>query len=387
MIRAITLLALLLTNLTTTAVRGQEEMEIPPGTPYFHEYDPPSTLVVPEHEVTRSRFPFIDVHNHQWQLPEQDVDELVREMDALNMAVLVNLSGRGFRRVENEDGTVSFGLNDTDFLKRGVENGTRSAPGRIEVFTNLDLRGVGDPDWQERALRQLEDDFAAGAVGLKIYKSLGMDAKDVSGERIPVDDTRLDPIWAKCGELGIPVLIHSADPAPFWQPKDGENERLLELMERPGRIRLPGEYPSWEQIIGEQHNLFRKHPGTNFIAAHLGWLGNDLARLGRLLDELPNVTTEIGAVLAELGRQPRFARQFFIDYQDRILFGKDSWTPSEYHVYFRVLETSDEYFDYYRRRHGLWKIYGMDLPDEVLRKVYYENALRIIPGIARSLFP
>jgi len=370
------------------AVHAQEEeVAISPDTPYFHQYDPPSTLVVPQHPVSRSRFPFIDVHNHQWQLPDQDLGELTREMDALNMAVMVNLSGRGFRRVENQDGTVSFGLNDGEFLKRGVENVRRSAPGRLVVFTNLDLQGIGEPDWQQRTLRQLETDVANGAVGLKIYKNLGMDAKDGSGERIPVDDPRLDPVWAKCGELGIPVLIHTGDPAPFWQPKNADNERLLELMERPGRIRSPGEYPPWEQIMGEQHNVFRKHPETSFIAAHLDWMGNDLARLGKLLDELPNVNTEIGAVLAELGRQPRFARRFFIDHQDRILFGKDSWVPSEYHVYFRVLQTADEYFDYYRRRHGLWKIYGMDLPDDVLRKVYYENALRIIPGIDRSLFP
>ncbi|MEE8526428.1 MAG: amidohydrolase family protein, partial [Thermoanaerobaculia bacterium] len=352
-----------------------------------HEYDPPSTLVVPEHLVERAKYPFIDVHSHQPRMAEQDLAEVTAEMDKLNMAVMVNLSGRGFRRVENEDGTVSFGLGDGGFLKRGVENVKRSAPGRVVVFTNLGLAGIDEPDWQQRTLRQLETDVANGAVGLKIYKSLGMDAKDGSGKRIPVDDPRLDPVWAKCGELGIPVLIHTGDPAPFWQPKDPDNERLLELMERPGRIRKPGEYPPWEEIMGEQHNIFRKHPGTSFIAAHLGWMGNDLGALGKLLDELPNVSTEIGAVLAELGRQPRFARQFFIEYQDRILFGKDSWTPSEYHVYFRVLETADDYFDYYRRRHGLWKIYGLDLPDGVLRKLYYENALRIIPGIDRSLFP
>ncbi len=139
--------------------------------------------------------------------------------------------------------------------------------------------------------------------------------------------------------------------------------------------------------MSEQHNLFRKHPKTIFINAHLGWMGNDLARLGKLLDDLPNVYTEIGAVLAELGRQPRFARQWLIRYQDRVLLGKDSWKPEEYHVYFRTLETDDEYFDYYRRRHAFWKIYGLDLPDEVLRKIYFKNALAIIPGLDRSAFP
>ncbi len=365
--------------LAALAVLGQE---IPP----FHEYDPPSTLVVPAHPTTRARFPFVDVHNHQFRMPDQDLTELVREMDRLNMAVMVNLSGRGFRRFEAEDGSTRFGLDSGDYLRRAVENGRRTAPGRFAVFTNIDLNGIDEPGWAERAADQLAADVASGAKGLKIYKSLGMEARDGSGRRIPVDDPRLDPVWAKCGELGIPVLIHSADPAPFWQPKDGMNERLLELMERPERFRDPGENPPWEQIIGEQHHVFRKHPETTFINAHLGWLGNDLARLGRLLDELPNVHTEIGAVLAELGRQPRFARQFFERYQDRILFGKDSWRPEEYHVYFRVLETADEYFDYYRRRHAFWKMYGLALPDEILQKVYYKNALRIIPGLDPALF-
>ena len=139
--------------------------------------------------------------------------------------------------------------------------------------------------------------------------------------------------------------------------------------------------------MAEQQNLFRKHPKTTFIMAHLGWFGNDLKRLGEILDELPNVNTEIGAVLAELGRQPRNAHAFLVKYQDRVLFGKDSWNPSEYHVYFRTLETDDEYFDYYRRRHANWKIYGIDLPDEVLKKIYYKNALRVIPGIDASAFP
>lgn len=355
--------------------------------PAFHEYDPVSTLVVPENPKTRAKYPFVDVHNHQWRMPEQDLSELVVEMDALNMAVMVNLSGRGFRRVEQPDGSTRFGHQDTDYLAQAIDNARENAPGRFAVFTNVDFSAIGEPGWTETAVAQLERDVAAGARGLKIYKGLGMDLVDVDGERVPVNDPRIDPVWAKCGELGIPVLIHTADPASFWKPKDGDNERLLELMERPRRQRDPEVYPSWESILAEQHDIFRKHPETTFINAHLGWLGSDLARLGKLLDELPNVHTEIGAVLAELGRQPRFAREFFIRFKDRILFGKDSWNPEEYHVYFRVLETADEYFDYYRKRHGLWKIYGLDLPDEVLRKVYYENALRIVPGLDRSLFP
>ncbi len=187
--------------------------------------------------------------------------------------------------------------------------------------------------------------------------------------------------------MGIPVLIHSGEPANFWKPKDRYNERWLELKQKPNRYRDPKLVASWEQVMGEHHNVFKKHPGTTFISAHLGWRANDLASLGKLLDEHPNMYTEIGAVLAELGRQPRFAREWLVKYQDRVLFGKDLWVPKEFHVYFRVLETSDEYFDYYRKRHAFWKMYGLDLPDDVLKKLYYKNALRIIPGIDRTLFP
>ncbi len=353
----------------------------------FEEYDPPSTLVVPGTEVTRAKFPFIDVHNHQFGMPTQDIQELIVEMDKLNMGVMVNLSGRGFQRIPTADGQFRFGLNDGDYLKQAVSNANQSAPGRFIVFTNIDFSNLDQTGWQEETLRQLEIDVKNGANGLKVYKSLGMDTRDSQGNRIAVDDPRIDPIWAKCGELGIPVLIHSADPAPFWQAHDKENERWLELKLRPRRKRDTATDPSWEQIMKEQHNVFRKHPETNFINAHLGWMGNDLGRLGKLMDELPNMYTEIGAVLAELGRQPRAARKWFIKYQDRVMFGKDSWRPLEYHVYFRVLETEDDYFDYYRRYHAFWKMYGLGLPDDVLKKLYYKNALRVIPNIDASRFP
>jgi len=353
----------------------------------FEAYDPPSTLVVPEHIITHAKFPFIDVHNHQWEMPTQDLGKLVTEMDKLNMAVMVNLSGRGFTRVQNPDGSYSYSVRDGDFLKGAVENVNAHYPNRFIVFTNVNFEGIGKPGWTEQAVKQLETDVKNGANGLKIYKGLGMFTKDADGKRVPTDDPRLDPIWQKCGELGIPVLIHTGDPAPFWQPNDSTNERWLELKQRPGRKRDPAKEPSWEQIMNEQFNVFRKHPKTIFISAHLAWLGNNLARLGELLDEMPNMYTEIGAVIAELGRQPRFAHDWFIKYQDRVLFGKDVWEPSEYYVYFRCLETNDDYFKYYRRRHAFWRIYGLNLPDEVLKKLYYKNALTIIPGIDKSLFP
>jgi predicted TIM-barrel fold metal-dependent hydrolase len=333
------------------------------------EYDPVSTLVVPEHHLTRAKYLFIDVHNHQWIMPIQDLEDLVVEMDSLNMGVMVNLSG--FR------GKI---------LEWSLDNVAENYPNRFVVFLNLNFENLDDPGWPEEPLEMLENGVRQGVKGLKVYKELGLNDLDNNGNRIPVHDPRLDPIWAKCGELGIPILIHSGEPAPFWMPKDKKNERWLELKQYPSRYRNPEKLPSFDSIMSEQHAVFAKHPNTKFINAHLGWYGNDLTKLSELMDQFPNMYTEIGAVLAELGRQPKAARAFFVAYQDRILFGKDTYKMEEYYTYFRVLETDDEYFDYYRKRHANWKMYGMNLPDSVLRKVYYENALNIIPGIDRSLF-
>jgi predicted TIM-barrel fold metal-dependent hydrolase len=350
--------------------RGQ----LPPATDSTFDmtveaYEPRSTLVVPEHPVLRARYPFVDAHLHiNGRMSRDSLDAMVAAMDRMNLAVGVNLSGGNSERLVGQ-----------------IQNLEGAHPGRFVVFANVDFSHIDDPEFGALAAAQLEEDVRAGARGLKIFKSLGMWITDASGARVRVDDPRIDPVWAKAGELGIPVLIHTADPAEFWQPHDSANERWLELRLRPRRQRPPE--PSWEQLISEQLNVFRRHPGTTFIAAHLGWMGNDLGRLGRLLDELPNMNVELGAVIYEPGRQPRAARAFFERYQDRILMGKDAWVPDEYPVYFRVLETADEYFDYYRKYHAFWKMYGLELPDDVLRKVYYENALRIIPGLDRSLFP
>ncbi len=338
----------------------------------FELYDPPSTLITSEHKVTRAKFPFIDVHNHQFTMPEADLRNLLREMDKLNMAVMVNLSGRGRGSAEHLAGAIA--------------NSRKYDARRFIIFTNVDFSGIDDPAWQKRTLKALEEDVKMGANGLKIYKNLGMSSRDSKGERIRVDDPRIAPVWDKCAELGIPVLIHSADPRQFWQSIDEKNERWLELKTHPRR-RHDTDAVAWETIIAEQHNVFRRHKKTTFINAHLGWFGNDLRKLGTLLDEFPNMYTEIGAVIAELGRQPRYGREFMIKYQDRVMFGKDSWVPEEYTTYFRVLETDDDYFPYHKRYHAFWRMYGMDLPDAVLKKIYYRNALKVIPNIDASLFP
>ncbi len=336
----------------------------------FEEYNPISTLVVPETKVKKAKFPFIDVHSHQFRMGSQNLSNLVNPMDQMNMAVMVNLSG-------------SSGSG----LQQMLDNISENYPNRFVVFANVDFDGAGGNGWTENAVAQLEKDVKAGAKGLKIYKSLGLRNKDVNGDRLAIDDPHLDLIWAKCGELGIPVLIHAADPKPFWDAMDSKNERWLELKTRPRRKRSDTNPAPWQQIIDEQHRMFKKHPNTKFINAHMGWYANNLGKLGELLDEMPNMYVGIGAVIQELGRQPRNAKKFFTKYQDRILFGKDAWNPDEFPTYFRVLETNDEYFPYYKKYHAFWSMYGLGLPDEILKKVYYKNALKLLPGLDKSLFP
>ncbi len=359
----ITVLGALLLTISGTACAQQPKID-------FETYNPPSTLVVPEHPLSRSKYPFIDVHNHQWGMGSGSLAALVKDMDQLNMQVMVNLSGGSGAE-----------------LKQKVENASKQYPGRFIVFHNIDFTGIGEAGWSEKAARQVEEDYKNGARGVKVFKNLGFSVKDNKGNRVPVDDPLLDPIWEKCGELKMPVLIHTADPASFWEELNPENERLLELYTHPRRKRSATDPAPWATLIEEQHRMFKKNPGTTFIAAHFGWYPNNLKKLDSLLQALPNVVVEFGAVIAELGRQPRTAREFFIKYQNRILFGKDSWVPEEYATYFRVLETADEYFPYHKKYHAFWRMYGLDLPDEVLKKLYYKNAIRLIAGIDASKFP
>jgi predicted TIM-barrel fold metal-dependent hydrolase len=373
-------IVLSLTLLTSVfmSCRAQEATQItqPLG---FEEYDPISTLKVEEHPVKRAKFPFIDVHNHQYQMASQDLKALTAQMDSLNMGIMVNLSGRGWSQ-EWSDGTAT--------LKGALENVARNQPKRIAIFTNLQFKGFGEKDWTSKAVAQLEEDVKMGAKGLKIYKNLGFSGlKDDKGNRIAVSDARLQPVWQKCGELGIPVLIHTADVPSFWDPMDRYNERWLELKTHPGRRRGASDPIPFDSLIAEQHAIFRKNPKTTFINAHMGWYPNNLKKLDSLMTVFPNMYVEIGAVIAELGRQPRSGKKFFDKYQDRVLFGKDSWVPAEYATYFRVLETEDEYFPYHKKYHAFWRMYGMGLSDEVLKKLYYKNALKIIPGLDKSQFP
>jgi len=365
-IRNLSLIAALGTGAIGVVVSGQEPRLSTPALT-IQEYKPTSTLVVPEHPVPRAKFPVIDVHSHHADVPTgQRLDALVAEMDALNLQVLVNLSGGTGER-----------------LKSGLAaiKASRHAA-RMVFFANLDFGDLEQSGYGQRAAARLEADVKAGAVGLKIFKNFGLRVQR-NGARVPTDDPEFDPVWQACGRLGIPVLIHTGEPQSFFDPVDRRNERWLELQLRP-QNRLPSDRnPTFDALMAERDRLFAKHPKTTFIVAHFGWHANNLARLGAMLDGLPNTVVETGAILHELGRQPRAAAAFFAKYQDRILFGKDRYDASEFPYFFRVFETRDEYFDYYRDYHAFWKLYGLGLSDEILRKVYHQNAQRIVPRLPR----
>ncbi|MBI3207870.1 MAG: amidohydrolase family protein [Candidatus Solibacter usitatus] len=334
------------------------------------EFEPKSLLVVPEHKYTRAKFPFVDIHNHQNRAAGADLDRLMKDMEDINMQTMVMLGGGfGSRLVDN------------------IERQKKKYPDRVVVFANIDFSDMDAEGYSKRAAEQIEKDFKAGAQGLKIFKNFGMDTKDSKGNRVHVDDPRFDGVFEMCAKYKAPVLIHTAEPLGLFNPMDKYNERWLELKLFPGRGRDLQRYPPWAELMAEQHRLFARHPKTIFINAHLGWLGNDLGKLGELFDRLPNVHSEIGAVLEELGRQPRFARAFLTKYKDRVLFGKDTWRKAEYGTYFRTLESADEYFDHDRKYHGIWKMYGLELSDDVLKHIYYKNAVRIVPGMDASKFP
>jgi predicted TIM-barrel fold metal-dependent hydrolase len=341
--------------------------------PSILDYRPHSTLVVPVHMVKTAKYPAIDFHGHpQGLLTPEGVVTLVNALDSLNVRMMIS--------ADNMSG---------DRLQRALSavRASEKAKDRVRILAGINFQNVG-PGWAEKAIKQLEADVAAGAVGVgEISKSFGLSVKKPDGSRLKIDDPELDPIWDACARLKLPVFIHTADPQEFFKPIDFNNERWLELALFGDRRYPSDRFPSFETLMTERDNLFRKHPKTIFVAAHMGWHANDLARLDKMMASMPNLYTEVGAVLYDIGRQPRVAHDFFIKYQDRILFGKDSFQPEEYPYYWRVFETNDDYFDYYRNYHAFWKLYGIGLPDSVLKKVYYQNALKITPLLPQTGWP
>jgi predicted TIM-barrel fold metal-dependent hydrolase len=354
----------------TTEVRpGRcQAPEFPP--PSILDYRPRNTLVREETRVPKAKYPVVDIHSHTGPTPET-IERLVSELDAMNVRVLVNLSGGNAAAVKQK----------MDFFRS-----TKHA-NRFAVFANVNFEGAGGPGWAENAVADLEQAVKNGAIGLKIFKNLGLTTKKHDGSRLKVDDPALKPVWDACARLNIPVIIHTAEPMEFFSPLDYKNERWLELALFPDRRNYDPGKPTFEELQGERDRMFAANPKTTYIGAHFAYYGHNLPGAAKLLDRLPNVVLEVSAVLYEFGRQPRAAREFFVKYQDRILFGKDAYAPTEYPYYWRVFETRDEYFDYYRDYHAFWKLYGMDLPDDVLKKIYYQNALRVTPGLPKNQWP
>jgi predicted TIM-barrel fold metal-dependent hydrolase len=342
--------------------------------PSIVDYRPRTTLVAPAHPVPRAKYPAIDFHGHPGNGllgSTEGLATLKAAMDSLNIGLMIAAENMNLERIRRTAELV------------------RSSPlkDRVAFFTGVDLRDVG-PGWAEKAIADLEAAVAAGAAGIgEIGKGFGQSTRKADGTRLRLDDPDLNPIWAAAARLGLPVFIHTGDPQEFWNPVDNNNERWLELSLFPNRQVTSDQSIPFDSLMAERNNLFRRNPRTTFVAAHMGWHANDLGKLGRMLDEMPNVLVEVGAILYDLGRQPRAAHDFFVKYQDRILFGKDSFQPEEYPYYCRVFETRDDYFDYYRDYHAFWKLYGIDLPDEVLKKVYFGNALRITKGLPQDGWP
>ncbi len=342
---------------------------------YLKDYIPQSCLVVPRHEVPRPRFPVIDVHTHLGKHfgelePGIAVEELLATMDALDVRAVVELDG-------------GWG---EEILQQRLDHFKAAAPERFVCFG-----GVAWGEWPNHprdfgawAADRFEAQVRRGVQGLKVWKMLGLGLRDPAGRPVAVDDPRLDPIWARAGELGAPVLIHVADPVAFFTPLDRFNERYEELQSNPDWHFYGPEFPPFEAIVEGLARVVERHPRTTFISAHVGCYPENLAWVGALMDRCPNFYADIAARIAELGRQPYTARRFFLQYADRILFGTDSIpSPAGYQVHFRFLETWDEYMAYGPDEdripgQGRWRIYGLGLPDDVLQKVYAGNAARLL---------
>jgi predicted TIM-barrel fold metal-dependent hydrolase len=332
---------------------------------------PKPMLVVDKHEVFQPRFAAIDVHNHlgrsfggDWvNRPPRELKDV---LDESGIDTIVNLDG-GF----------------ADDFYRELEKWSVLEE-RVLVFTGVAWHRLAtSTDLGERAAAELEQAVKAGARGLKIWKDFGLQIRDASGELLPVDTPRLDPLWAKAGELGVPVLIHVGDPVAFFEPINELNERLDELRRAPEWSFHGAQFPRLPLLMRGLENVIARHPATTFIGAHVGCYAENLANVGEMLERLPNYYVDIGARVAELGRQPNTARRFFLRYADRILFGTDvPPNPKAYHVYYRFLETNDDHFPYWpagdQPWQGRWFIHGLGLPDSVLQRIYSRNSRRVL---------
>ena len=355
------------------------------------DFEPRSMLHVAETKVPRSRYPVIDIHTHLSRRTKQaggvgigeamsyfaPADALLPLMDRKNIRVMVNLTGGSGQG-----------------LGEAIAKFQTPHPDRFVTFTEPTWERASEPGYPQFQAEEIGRAHEAGARGLKILKTLGLylRANISKGPLIKVDDTRFDPMWEACGSLGIPVAIHVSDPEAFFLPTDRFNERFEELNNHPDWSFYDHDFPTNKEILEARNRVLARHAKTQFIVLHVGNNAENLGYVGECMDRYPNMHVEIGARIGELGRQPRTASKFFDKYQDRILFGTDAVpngldTPQQvfvdalYEIYYRFLETEDEYFDYAPSRippQGRWRIYGVGLPGNILKKVYYENASRLL---------
>ncbi len=340
----------------------------------LRDWEPRSMMVTKTTVVEKPMYPVVDMHNHlgggKDRLTPQVVKRYLTEMDEAGVRTVVNLDGGWDER-----------------LKETLAALDEAHPGRFLTFALVNFAGIDDPDWSQRETRRLEESFRAGAKGLKFHKTFGLSYRYKNGKLVAVDDPKLDPIWETCAKSRRPVVIHVADPAAFFTPLDRFNERWHELNSNPGWLFYGPQFPKRQDLLDQLHRVIAKHPKTTFINTHFGNNAEDLASVADKLDKYPNMYVDIDARISELGRQPYTARKFFLKYQDRILFGTDTPPRREaYRTYYRFLETDDEYFDSSPSHHrqGFWNIYGLDLPPEVLEKVYRTNAERVLYGLKPS---
>jgi predicted TIM-barrel fold metal-dependent hydrolase len=337
------------------------------------DFKPRSRLVTKVTPVDEPMFPVIDAHNHLGEAfgggwDKRPLNELLDVLDEAHVTQYVDLDG-------------GWG---EDILDAHLKHFKEGAPERFQIFGGVDWsqwkeKGEAFPAW---AAKRLAAQKERGAQGLKIWKPLGLHVRDHRDKLVDVDDDRLSPIWETAGELGLPVMVHVADPVAFFDPLDETNERWEEIGQHPDWAFTSPPFPPFMHIMNCFRNLVRRHPNTTFIGAHVGCYGENLGWVGGMLDDCPNYTIDISARLGELGRQPYSARRFFIQYQDRILFGSDMGPDlDEYRLFWRLLETDDEYFNYNTGEapaQGRFYAYGLHLPEDVLRKVYRENAMKVL---------
>jgi predicted TIM-barrel fold metal-dependent hydrolase len=338
------------------------------------DWEPRSMMVTKETRVNMPAFPAIDVHNHLGGGAKTLTDERVKGyLDAMDDA--------GVETVVNLDGGWD------DRLKETLAALDTRHPRRFLTFALINFEGIDNDDWTDRETKRLRAGFEAGAKGLKIHKSLGLTIRYKDGRLMPIDDPKLDPLWALCGEFKRPVMIHTSDPAAFFTPLDRYNERWHELNSHPNWVFFGDRFPTRAELHDQRNRVIARHSKTTFIGAHCGNNPEDLATVGKWLDTWPNFHIDIDARISELGRQPYTTRRFLIKYQDRVMFGTDTTPKVEaFRLYYRFLETEDEYWDSAasHQRQGFWMIYSVFLPKDVLEKIYRTNAQRILYGLPRT---